>query len=79
MSEYVVKRVLHGEVSVEYTTDSANDAWNWVMTSQSPTQLVVTNGSTTIRPPKWFLNNVTDYGSPGRAYGLEASRRANEK
>ncbi len=47
--------------SEKYVTDSANDAWNWVMTSESPTILYVTKANHIVRPPKWFSRVESSY------------------
>ena len=44
-----------------YNTDSANDAWNWVMTAESPTALYVVKNGQIIRPPSWFTRNESSY------------------
>ena len=59
MSDY---KVLSWPTSaVSYNTDSANDAWNWVMTSESPTSLYVVKSGRVIRPPAWFKKNEQEY------------------
>ena len=46
----------------EYTTEAANDAWNWVLTSESPTNLAVLDSTgRPCTPPEWFTKLVNNY------------------
>jgi type VI protein secretion system component Hcp len=60
--EFKLDDIQAGRKAAQYVTESSNDAWNWVLTSASPTNLVVLNSAgRPERPPVWFTNQVDNY------------------